>query len=99
MLSFEPVKKLSAHMTSSPRARSRSQRWEPMNPAPPVTSTRFLVAYSRLAMGSLMHGRLARDEAELRPRQLFGILEDGPSIHVSAQCTEIVSEFLLEENV
>ena len=28
------------HTTSQPLARRRSQRWEPMKPAPPVTSTR-----------------------------------------------------------
>src|SRR5262245_4457759 len=37
------VKKLSAQRTSSPRASSRSHRWEPMNPAPPVTRTRRLL--------------------------------------------------------
>src|SRR5262245_3040849 len=36
------VKKLSTQRTSSPRASSRSHRWEPMNPAPPVTRTRRL---------------------------------------------------------
>src|SRR5262249_35965124 len=34
------VKKLSTQRTSSPRPNSRSHRWEPMNPAPPVTRTR-----------------------------------------------------------
>ena len=33
-----PVKKLSRRMTSLPSARSRSQRCEPIKPAPPVTS-------------------------------------------------------------
>src|SRR5215472_14439144 len=37
------VKKLSTQRTSSPRASSRSHRWEPMNPAPPVTRTRRLL--------------------------------------------------------
>jgi hypothetical protein len=38
------VKKLSTQRTSSPRANSCSHRWEPMNPAPPVTRTRRLLS-------------------------------------------------------
>src|SRR3989304_6565729 len=34
-----PVEKLSNTRTRAPSASSRSTRWEPMNPAPPVTST------------------------------------------------------------
>jgi hypothetical protein len=37
------VKKLSTHSTSSPRSSNRSHKWEPMNPAPPVTRTRRLL--------------------------------------------------------
>src|SRR3712207_1669793 len=37
MLASEPVSKLSTHTTSWPRARSSSHRWDPRNPAPPVT--------------------------------------------------------------
>src|SRR5664279_3011373 len=44
ILSRVPVKKLSTHNTSWPSASSRSQRWEPRNPAPPVTSIRFLLS-------------------------------------------------------
>src|ERR1700675_1185918 len=40
MLSSEPVRRLSMQTTSQPFARRKSQRWEPMNPAPPVTRTR-----------------------------------------------------------
>jgi hypothetical protein len=39
MLSAFPVMKLSTQITSCPSARNRSQRWEPMNPAPPVIIT------------------------------------------------------------
>ena len=35
-----PVKKLSTHKTWYPRAISRSHRWDPRKPAPPVTNTR-----------------------------------------------------------
>src|SRR5262245_33145020 len=45
MLPLVPVKKLSTHSTSPPSASSFSHRCEPMNPAPPVTSTRFRIAY------------------------------------------------------
>src|SRR6185437_3376091 len=38
-----PADRSSTTVTSSPRARNPSVRWEPMNPAPPVTSTRMLV--------------------------------------------------------
>src|SRR5262249_57785655 len=44
MFERREVKKLSTQRTSSPRARSRSQRCEPINPAPPVTSTRFIAS-------------------------------------------------------
>src|SRR5829696_6697422 len=40
MFSSRPVARLSMATTSSPRSRSESQRWEPRNPAPPVTTTR-----------------------------------------------------------
>src|SRR6266498_3223625 len=40
MLSSVPVTRLSMQTTSQPRASRKSQRWEPMNPAPPVTRTR-----------------------------------------------------------
>src|SRR5262249_18030140 len=40
MLSGVPVRKLSMQMTSAPSPRNRSQRCEPMNPAPPVINTR-----------------------------------------------------------
>src|ERR1700679_887100 len=41
MLRREPVKKLSRQRTSAPCAIKRSQRWEPIKPAPPVTNTRL----------------------------------------------------------
>src|SRR3954470_331997 len=41
MLFREPVKKLSRQITSCPSRISRSHKWLPRNPAPPVTRTRF----------------------------------------------------------
>src|SRR5262245_4733388 len=49
MLSGDPVRKLSMQMTSLPSCRNRSQRCEPMNPAPPVMSTRVIVTSARCA--------------------------------------------------
>src|SRR5215467_2313417 len=40
MLSSEPVSRLSMQTTSHPWPSRKSQRWEPMKPAPPVTRTR-----------------------------------------------------------
>src|SRR3989442_8422893 len=40
MLSREPVSRLSMQTTSQPLPSMKSQRWEPMKPAPPVTRTR-----------------------------------------------------------
>ena len=42
MLSSEPVMRLSRQTTSSPRSSSASQRCEPRNPAPPVTTMRAI---------------------------------------------------------
>src|SRR6187401_3871390 len=43
MLFRSPVTRLSIPMTESPRARSVSQRWDPMKPAAPVTTMRAIV--------------------------------------------------------
>src|SRR5271166_1685349 len=49
MLSGEPVIMLSIPMTRNPSARSRSDRWEPRNPAAPViTAIFFIMKFSRL---------------------------------------------------
>src|SRR5262245_10505247 len=40
MFPGRPVMKLSTQTTAWPSARNRSQRWDPMNPAPPVISVR-----------------------------------------------------------
>src|SRR6267378_7071530 len=45
-LSGDPVRKLSMQMTWSPSSRKRSQRCEPMNPAPPVIRTRPMLSPS-----------------------------------------------------
>src|SRR6187200_1422994 len=46
MLFRSPVTRLSMPMTESPRARSVSQRWDPMKPAAPVTTMRATVCRS-----------------------------------------------------
>ena len=45
MNSRRPVRKSSTIVTSTPSARRRSARCEPMNPAPPVTHAFFMTAY------------------------------------------------------
>src|SRR2546428_4353327 len=80
MLSVEPVTRLSMQTTSAPWARRNSERWEPMNPAPPVTSTRTAAASGR-------QDRLAPDgvvlEAEtshaLRLVEVAAVEDQGPS--------------------
>src|SRR5215470_297202 len=42
----EPVERLSRTRTSAPPSRSRSTRWEPMNPAPPVTRIVLMETFS-----------------------------------------------------
>ena len=44
MFAANPVLRSSSTTTWSPRATSASTRWEPMNPAPPVTSARIVSA-------------------------------------------------------
>src|SRR5256885_5387441 len=44
MFAAVPVTRLSTHTTCQPSASSRSQRWEPRKPAPPVTTARNLGA-------------------------------------------------------
>src|SRR5712692_7672435 len=47
MLPSEPVRRLSMQTTSQPFPSRKSQRWEPMKPAPPVTRTRTRAASGR----------------------------------------------------
>src|SRR3954471_15706194 len=49
--SGEPVRKLSRQTTSTPLSRRCSQRWEPRNPAPPVTTARRIVRGPRTGVG------------------------------------------------
>ena len=51
MLSIEPVDRLSRISTSCPLSSSASERWDPMNPAPPVINAR-----TRLSFPSGDHG-------------------------------------------
>src|SRR5262245_53471920 len=68
MLSGLPVMKLSTHMTSWPSARKRSQRCEPMKPAPPVIMSRAIerhpsrrVRRRQTARASALRDRCAPD--------------------------------------
>src|SRR5215813_4432533 len=72
------VKKLSTQRTSSPRASSRSHRWEPMNPAPPVTRTRRLLNICLPHHSHELHNVLAA-----RPSNSVKL--DAPSIPGAAQ--------------
>src|SRR5437899_4572048 len=66
MLSVLPVSRLSTQRISKPRRRKESQRWEPMNPAPPVIRTR--------------RGRRDPDRRERRKRDFF-MIPRAPSTH------------------
>src|SRR2546427_2522826 len=78
MFSLRPVLKLSTQTTSWPSPSSRSQRWQPKNPAPPVTRTRIerLPPWERLRMGArnqlslpgMIGGNLIHDDREWRRR-------------------------------
>src|SRR5690349_12610403 len=68
-LSREPVMKLSMPITSQSCASRNSHRWDPMNPATPVTSTRIVAL--RLvcsARGSGGQDGLAADRVVLEPQ-------------------------------
>src|SRR4051812_40018990 len=71
-LSRVPVKKLSTHRTSCPRARSSSQRWLPRKPAPPVTNTRLRtrsrISCRGLVFGAVATGRIVRSAMSIRLR-------------------------------
>src|SRR5262249_16631319 len=87
MLSGDPVRKLSMQMTSLPSASSRSQRCEPMKPAPPVT--RMRATLRRLHDGApdriVREALLAHDVAlvEVAP------VEDHRRPHQAAHAREI----------
>src|SRR3546814_14191169 len=68
----EPVKKLSTQMTSLPSERSRSDRWEPMKPAPPVIRTLddTSVAYQRVAETICRSPRVRPIAPSSRPRNI-----------------------------
>src|SRR5690349_8440687 len=63
----EPVMKLSSARTLTPRASRASQRWEPMNPAPPETTARglcgLLAANAAIREAQAFHGRGVVDVA------------------------------------
>ena len=62
-LSGDPVMKLSMPTTSHPRANRNSHRWDPMNPAAPVT--RIRIALRHRSGGSAAEDGLAADRVVL----------------------------------
>src|SRR6185436_17689083 len=96
-LSREPVMKLSTPTTSQSRASSDSHRWDPMNPAAPVTSTRIVAL--RLVPGDRSSGRqdgLAADRVvlEAQPAHPLGLpevaaVEDHRTAQHAAQALEV----------
>src|SRR5262245_34772526 len=87
MLSRSPVSRLSTQMTSWPSRRKRSQRCDPMKPAPPVTRMR--------AISALYHRRTSDREireAHLAHRLRFpkvSAVEDHRFLEHSADAIEI----------
>src|SRR5262249_60019114 len=55
MFSSVETTRLSTQITRWPRSRSASQRWEPRNPAPPVTSD---VGIGRMVVGGISWPRI-----------------------------------------
>src|SRR5258708_549669 len=75
MLPSEPVIKLSTQITSWPRSRKRSHRWEPMKPAPPVIKVRKLTSSAIIPLHLLYDSR--RCEASGWQHQVVGTVH-GP---------------------
>src|ERR1051326_2383893 len=85
-LSGEPVRKLSMQMTSSPSPRNRSQRCEPMNPAPPLIRTRATAAFqsSRLGTDGCPTDRDVREAVlphDVRLVEVAAVEDDRPAKH------------------
>src|SRR5262249_8877386 len=65
--SREPFERLSRMVTRAPAATRARARWEPINPAPPVTSTgtsrndEFMDGSCESFLGGRRHGRVNRD--------------------------------------
>src|SRR5688572_9090224 len=85
MLEIEPVDRLSRTNTSSPRARSASDRCDPTNPAPPVINTRITLfstfyplphegedgIYGALSRTPIRADRVLREEGLTHDRKLL----------------------------
>src|SRR5262244_1049773 len=87
MFATSPVIRLSIPTTVCPRSRSRSDRWEPMKPAAPVTSTR--------AMRALLVGVLLAEAAEEGEDQDLHVEQQRPVLDV----VEVVLDPLLDRRV
>src|SRR5215471_13119831 len=80
MLSIDPVDRSSRTRTSWPSASSRSERCEPMNPAPPVISARTFAALSyreRAVHGSCDAGDVGRAHPRMQGQRQHALAEVG----------------------
>src|SRR5204863_258964 len=81
-----PVAKLSTTTTSSPRSINASTRFDPMNPAPPVTTTRILRKLSRDHVHHVRRGGLVGEEhAGRAPRRLADRAGTNGAAHARAR--------------
>src|SRR5919107_166359 len=95
MLARSPVSRLSMPTTAQSRLRSSSARWEPMNPAAPVMTTRrlSLMATFYFALSTLFSAR--EDAAEQRHPHDFEVERHRPVFDV----IQIELDALLERGV
>src|SRR5580704_1016468 len=82
----EPVEKSSTTSTSWPSTRRRSTRFEPMNPAPPVTSVRIPAPLSRdpLAVDQCARGDHGVSAQHRDRPHITALSDDGPRAHDGA---------------
>src|SRR3954454_3541358 len=79
--SRRPVEKLSSTLTSRPRSRSSSTRFEPMKPEPPVTRTGMALLYGRFPLCA----RPAGSEASAEHRLLLDPRVESRDVGVRAE--------------
>src|SRR5574341_1046822 len=89
MLSSEPVRRLPMQTTSQPYSRRKSQRGEPMKPAPPVTRTRTPAPSGR--QDGLPSDRVVLEPEAAHPLRLPEVtpVEDHGTLEQAAQALEV----------
>src|ERR1700675_2186194 len=89
MLSSEPVRRLSMQTTSQPFSRRKSQRWDQMKPAPPVTRTRTRAPSGR--QDGLPSDRVVLEAEAPHPLRLPEVapVEDHGALEQAAQPLEV----------